>query len=373
MDSNFIVEKKCTRTKARLGRLKTHHGTVNTPVFMPVGTQATVKAMTPEELTGIGAEIILGNTYHIYLRPGMEVIEKAGGLHKFMSWNGPILTDSGGFQIFSLRSLRKISDEGVCFNSHIDGSPHFFSPQKVIEIQEIIGSDIMMPLDECVSADSSFEYTEKSLELTHKWAYQSLEARRNCHQLLFGIVQGCMYKDLREKSAKFLTELPFDGYSVGGLSVGEDKKTMIDVLSFTMDYLPYDKPRYLMGVGKPEDFFYCIELGIDMFDCVLPTRIARNGTVFTKDGKLVIKNAKYKFDFSPVEPDCNCYCCKNFTRAYLRHLFISDEILGSRLATLHNLTFIINLIKNIRVSIERDCFPEYKEEFLKRYFLENDG
>ncbi|MFH1454489.1 MAG: tRNA guanosine(34) transglycosylase Tgt [Armatimonadota bacterium] len=372
MSFSFKILKKSSECKARLGEITTSRGNITTPVFMPVGTQATVKTMTPEELLKMKSEIILGNTYHLYLRPGTHIIEKAGGLHKFMNWDKPILTDSGGFQVFSLAVLRKIKDEGVEFSSHIDGSKHFFTPEKVIDIQHILKSDIMMPLDECVPYPAEHSYAKKSLKLTHKWAKQSLDhfkKRRLKNQTLFGIVQGGMFNDLRTESAKYLAELDFPGYSIGGLSVGEPKKIMHEVLEHTEQYLPEGKPRYLMGVGKPEDFFECIMRGVDMFDCVLPTRIARNGSALTHYGKVAIKNAKYKDDFSPLDPDCDCYTCRNYTKAYLRHLFIAEEILGARLFSYHNLYFSINLIHNIREAIKEDRFLNYHKEFMEKYTI----
>lgn len=367
---SFKLLKKSSECNARLGEVTTARGKISTPIFMPVGTLATVKTLTPEELIQTKAEIILGNTYHLYLRPGTDVIKKAGGLHKFMNWDKPILTDSGGFQVFSLAKLRKIREDGVEFSSHIDGSKHFFTPQKVIDIQNILGSDIMMPLDECVSYPADHDYTKKSLKLTHMWAKLSKEyfkKKKIKNQALFGIVQGGMYKDLREESADFLIELDFHGYSIGGLSVGEPKHLMHEVIEHTEQFLPKNKPRYLMGVGKPEDFFECIMRGIDMFDCVLQTRIARNGTALTHYGKVAIKNAKYRFDFSPLDEDCNCYTCKNYTKAYLRHLFIAEEILGARLFSYHNLYFSINLIHNIRKAIQEDRFLKYYEQFMEKY------
>lgn len=370
MSFSFKLLKKSSECAARLGEITTSRGVISTPIFMPVGTLATVKTLTPEELTHMKAEIILGNTYHLYLRPGTDVIEKAGGLHKFMNWDKPILTDSGGFQVFSLAKLRKIKDDGVEFSSHIDGSKHFFTPEKVIDIQNILGSDIMMPLDECVPYPAEHDYTKKSLKLTHKWASLSKEHFKNKkikNQALFGIVQGGMYPDLRRESADYLTELDFNGYSIGGLSVGEPKHLMHEMLELTVPHLPENKPRYLMGVGKPEDFFECIMRGVDMFDCVLQTRIARNGTALTHYGKVAIKNAKYRFDFSPLDEDCNCYTCKNYTKAYLRHLFIAEEILGARLFSYHNLYFSINLIRNIRKAIKEDRFLKYYKEFMEKY------
>lgn len=365
----YRVIKKDTRTKARLGILETPHGVIETPVFMPVGTQATVKAMTPEELKEMGATIILGNTYHLYLRPGHKIIEKAGGLHKFMNWDRAILTDSGGFQVFSLSSLRKITEDGVEFRSHIDGSKHFFTPEKVIEIQNSLGSDIIMSFDECAPYPADYDYVKRSMELTIKWAERGKKAHKNTdRQALFGIVQGGTYKDLRRECAERLVDMDFPGYAIGGLSVGEPKDLMYEIIDFTTDYLPHDKPRYLMGVGTPEDLIEGVIRGVDMFDCVLPTRIARNGTVFTSRGKLIVRDAPYAEDFSPLDEECDCYTCKNYSRAYLRHLFKAKEILAARLATYHNLYFLIKLMEKIREAIRQERLLEFKEEFLKKYY-----
>lgn len=368
----YELIKECKDTKARLGKITTPHGEIETPIFMPVGTKATVKAMTPEELENLGAQIILSNTYHLYLRPGHDLIEEAGGLHKFMNWNKPILTDSGGFQVFSLGDLRTITEEGVEFRSHIDGSKHFISPEKSIEIQNSLGSDIMMAFDECPPYPADREYVKNSLERTTRWAKRCKEAHKNPDtQGLFGIVQGGMYKDLREQSAKEIMDLGFPGYAVGGLSVGEPAHLMYEVLDYTVPLLPKDKPRYLMGVGSPDYLFEAVIRGIDMADCVLPTRIARNGTVMTSQGKIVIKNAKYSRDFTTLDPECDCYTCKNYSKAYIRHLFKCDEILGARLATIHNLYFLIKLMENIRNAIREDRLLEYKKEFYKKYGYED--
>ncbi|MBE3579675.1 MAG: tRNA guanosine(34) transglycosylase Tgt [Caldanaerobacter subterraneus] len=365
----YKVIKKDARTKARLGILETPHKVIETPVFMPVGTQATVKAMTPDELKEMGATIILGNTYHLYLRPGHKIIEKAGGLHKFMNWDRAILTDSGGFQVFSLSSLRKITEDGVEFRSHIDGSKHFFTPEKVIEIQNSLGSDIIMSFDECAPYPADYDYVKRSMELTIKWAERGKKAHKNTdRQALFGIVQGGTYKDLRRECAERLVDMDFPGYAIGGLSVGEPKDLMYEIIDFTTDYLPHDKPRYLMGVGTPEDLIEGVIRGIDMFDCVLPTRIARNGTVFTSRGKLIVRDAPYAEDFSALDEECDCYTCKNYSRAYLRHLFKAKEILAARLATYHNLYFLIKLMEKIREAIRQDRLLEFKEEFLKKYY-----
>ena len=364
----YRLIKKDSRTNARLGILETPHGIIETPVFMPVGTQATVKAMTPEELKEIGATIILSNTYHLYLRPGHKIIEKAGGLHRFMNWDRAILTDSGGFQIFSLSSLRKIKEEGVEFRSHIDGSKHFFTPEKVIEIQNALGSDIMMSFDECAPYPADYDYVKKSMELTIKWAERGKRAHKNTEkQALFGIVQGGIYEDLRKECAQRLVDMDFPGYSIGGLSVGEPKNVMYDIVDLTTEYLPEDKPRYLMGVGSPDDLIEGVIRGVDMFDCVLPTRIARNGTVFTSKGKLIVRDAPYAEDFSPLDEECDCYTCRNYSRAYIRHLFKANEILAARLATIHNLYFLIKLMERIREAIRQDRLLEFKKQFFKKY------
>ncbi len=364
----FELIKKDLHSQARLGKITTSHGQVNTPVFMPVGTQATVKAMTSEELKEIGVEIILSNTYHLYLRPGHELIKNIGGLHKFMHWDRPILTDSGGYQVFSHNELRKIKEEGVYFQSHLDGSRHFLSPEKAIEIQEALGADIIMCFDECTPYPATRDYTADSMERTHRWAKRCKEkfihdSRLTAHSSLFGIVQGGMFQDLRKQSAEEITGICFDGYAIGGLSVGEDKIIMYDTVDATVPYLPYDKPRYLMGVGTPEDLVECVTRGVDMFDCVMPTRNARNGTLFTKRGKLGIRGALFANDTKPVEDGCGCYTCRNYSRAYLRHLFAASEILAARLGTYHNLYYYINLMRDIRKAIEEDRFGEFKKEF----------
>lgn len=368
MAIKYKVIKKSTETDARLGKITTPHGEIETPTFMPVGTRATVKAMTPEEVKDIGAQIILSNTYHLYLKPGHDLIEEAGGLHKFMNWNGPILTDSGGFQVFSLGDLRKIKEEGVEFRSHIDGSKHFISPEKAIDIQNALGSDIMMCFDECVSYPASYEYTKQSMERTSRWARRCKDHHKNLEkQGLFGIVQGGMYRDLREQSAKDLLQMDFSGYAIGGLSVGEPMDIMCEVLDYTTPMLPEDKPRYLMGVGTPDYLFEAVIRGIDMADCVLPTRIARNGTAMTSQGRVVIRNAKYAKDFTPLDDECDCYTCKNYSRAYIRHLFNVNEILGLRLTTIHNLRFLIKVMENIREAIRNDNLLDYRENFYKKY------
>ena len=364
----YELIKKDSRTKARRGRVNTPHGPIETPVFMPVGTAGTVKAMKPEEVRDMGAQIILGNTYHLYLRPGHEVVKAAGGLHKFMNWERAILTDSGGFQVFSLGAMRKISEEGVEFRSHIDGSKHMLSPEKSMEIQNALGSDIMMAFDECAPYPADRNYVKNSLERTTRWLKRCKEYHKNTEQQsLFGIMQGGMYKDLRKQSAEEIVELDLPGYAIGGLSVGEPKEIMYEVMDDCVDYLPADKPRYLMGVGSPDCLFEGVERGIDMFDCVLPTRIARHGMAMTSQGRVNIKNAKYERDFTPLDPNCDCYTCRNYSKAYLRHLFQSDEILSSMLMTTHNLHFLVNTMAGIRKAIEEDRFLEYKKEFYDSY------
>lgn len=364
----YELIKKDSRTKARRGRLHTPHGDVETPVFMPVGTAATVKAMKPEELKELGARIILSNTYHLYLRPGADIIREAGGLHKFMNWDRPILTDSGGFQVFSLGVMRKITEEGASFRSHIDGSKHMLSPEKSIEVQNALGSDIMMAFDECIPYPADYDYAKKSTERTSRW----LERCKNAHkdisrQSLFGIMQGGMYRDLREKSAREIVELDLPGYAIGGLSVGEPRDVMYSVLDYSADLLPENKPRYVMGVGTPDHLFEGVERGIDMFDCVLPTRLARNGAAMTSTGRISIKNAKYEHDFTPLDHECHCYTCTHYSRAYLRHLFKANEILSSMLLSYHNLYFLVHTMENIRKAIEEDRFLEYKREFYMKY------
>ncbi len=366
----YELIKKDAKTGARRGRIYTPHGIIETPVFMPVGTQATVKAMTPDELKEmVNAKIILSNTYHLYLRPGDELIAEAGGLHKFMNWDRAILTDSGGFQVFSLADLRNITEEGVKFKSHLDGSSHFISPEKSMSIQNNLGSDIMMVFDECCPYPATYEYTKASMERTTRWAKRCIEAHKNPdRQGLFGIVQGGMYKDLREESAKQLVELDFPGYAVGGLSVGEPAELMYDILSYTTPFLPEDKPRYLMGVGTPDYLIEAVLRGIDMCDCVLPTRIARNGTAMTSHGKVVVRNATFEKDWTPLDSECDCYTCTHYTRAYIRHLIKAGEILGARLLTIHNLRFLVRLMENVREAIEQDRLLEFRDEFYKKYY-----
>ncbi|MCZ7613380.1 MAG: tRNA guanosine(34) transglycosylase Tgt [Ignavibacteriaceae bacterium] len=370
----FSVINKDKNSKARAGFFETDHGVVETPAFMPVGTQGSVKAVNQGYLEkDINAQIILSNTYHLYLRPGTEVLEKAGGLHKFMNWRKPILTDSGGYQVYSLSSLRKLKEDGVEFRSHLDGSTHFFSPEKVIQIQRSIGSDIMMVLDECTPYPCDYEYAKKSTELTSKWAILNKEAFENTkplydhNQFLFGIIQGSVYKDLRESSAKDLLQNNFDGYAIGGLAVGEPTEMMYDITNFTTDFMPEDKPRYLMGVGRPENILESIDRGIDMFDCVMPTRNARHGVLFTNSGVLTLTNAKFKDDFDKVDENCNCYTCQNYSRAYLRHLFNSGELLALQLASIHNLHFYISLMSEARKRILERSFKEWKNKTMKKY------
>jgi queuine tRNA-ribosyltransferase len=357
MPFKFEIIKKSKKSKARVGKLHTSHGIVNTPAFLPVGTQGTVKAVSPRELLEIGAEMILCNTYHLYLRPGHELIREAGGLHKFISWDKPILTDSGGFQIFSLGGLREISDDGVIFTSHVDGSKHNLTPEKIVEIQLAFGSDIMMPLDECVAYPCEHAKTLEAVRRTSDWAKRSRESRESRvesrESVLFGIVQGGMYKDLRERSAKEIVEMDFPGYAIGGLSVGEPRNLMYEMLEVSTGILPEDKPRHLMGVGYAGDILESIKYGVDLFDCVIPTRLARHGSFLNKEGRQGIRNAKYEKDFTPLEEGCDCYACKNFSRAYIRHLFWAKEILAMELMTIHNLRFLVRLLEGIREEIKR--------------------
>ncbi len=362
----FKLEHKDTDTGARAGQIITEHGKINTPVFMPVGTQATVKAMTPEELNEINSSIILANTYHLYLRPGSDLIARAGGLHEFMHWDKAILTDSGGFQVFSLSDLNEITEDGVYFQSHIDGSHHFLSPEKSMQIQKELGSDIIMAFDECPPYTDDYNYIKNSLEKTLNWGRRSKEAA-DSSQTLFGIIQGGIFKELREHSVREMIKIDFPGYAIGGLSVGEKKEEMLDILDFTVPLLPENKPRYLMGVGTPEDLIEGVRKGVDMFDCVMPTRIARHGSVYTSRGRLTIRNAEYKEDFSPLDPECDCYVCKNYKRSYIRHLLKRNEILGVRLTTYHNLYFLLNLMNEMREAIERDEFPVFREKFYSKY------
>jgi len=367
----FKIIHKDKNTNARIGVLKTAHGAVETPVFMPVGTQATVKALSNEEVKYCGANIILGNTYHLYLRPGMEIIKNAGGLHKFMSWDKAILTDSGGFQVFSLATLMKVREEGVEFNSHVDGSRHFLTPEKVVQLQQDLGSDIMMPLDECLHYPSTKDKAEQSFALTNRWAKRSKEEFEKDGQgkkMLFGIVQGSTYSDLRKRAAEELAAMDFDGYSIGGLSVGEPAELMYEMMENAVKYLPLNKPRYTMGIGMPHDFFEAIEKGVDMFDCVVPTRNARNGAAYTNEGRIIIRNGEYSKDLRPLSETCDCVVCKNYSRSYIRHLFNTEEILGLRLTSLHNVYFYVKLLDRIREAIREDRFLELKKEFENRIF-----
>ena len=353
---------------ARRGVVHTPHGDIQTPIFMPVGTLATVKAMSPEELKNdVKAQIILSNTYHLYLRPGHDLVKEAGGLHKFMNWDRPILTDSGGFQVFSLSSLRKITEEGVIFNSHLDGSKHIFTPEKVMEIEEALGADIIMAFDECCPYPSDYKYTKNSMERTTRWAKRCKEAHTTENQGLFGIIQGGFYKDLREISARDLISLDFPGYAIGGISVGEPKEEFLDILRYTAPLMPENKPRYLMGVGTPDYLIEASLAGIDMCDCVLPTRLARHGTALTSKGKLVIRNQNFARDWNKLDDECDCYTCRNYTRAYLRHLVKTNEILGMRLLSLHNLRFLTKLMERVRIEIENDNLLAFREEFYKKY------
>ena len=354
---------------ARLGKIKTNHGEFDTPMFMPVGTLANVKTLTPEQVKETNAGIILSNTYHLWLRPGEDVVKNAGGLHKFMNYDGPILTDSGGFQVFSLAKNKKkdIVEEGVHFKSHIDGKPLLLTPELSIEIQNKLDSDIAMSFDECIPYPSDYNYTKKSTERTLRWAKRGLEAHKNENQSLFGIVQGGEYEDLRKYSAEETVKMNFDGYSIGGTSVGEGKDTMYKMVDYAVKYLPEDKPRYLMGVGDPIDILEGIERGIDMFDCVLPTRLARHGNAFTRTGKINLKNAKYKEEFTPIEDTCDCYTCKNYTKAYVKHLINCEESLGGTLLSIHNIRFLIKLTEEIREAIKNDNFENYKKEFIEKY------
>ena len=367
MKVKYQLLKKDGKTNARHGLLHTNYGTVETPMFMPVGTQATVKTLSPEELKDIHSGVILSNTYHLWLRPGEDIVAKAGGLHRFMNYDGPILTDSGGFQVFSLADKKNITEEGVLFKSHINGEKLFLTPEKSIEIQNKLDSDIAMSFDECIPYPASYEYAKKSTERTIRWAKRGKDAHKNEKQSLFGIVQGGEYEDLRKWSAQETVKLGFDGYSIGGTSVGEDKPTMYKMIDDAIVYLPEDKPRYLMGVGDPIDILEGVERGVDMFDCVLPTRIARHGNAFTHHGKINLKNAKFKEDFTPIESECNCYACKHYTKAYIRHLIVANETFGQRLLSIHNLRFLIKLVEDLRIAIDKDAFLSYKENFIKEY------
>ncbi len=367
----FTILQQDTSTKARLGLLRTAHGDIQTPSFMPVGTQGTVKGLSPQDLNEASSQIILGNAYHLYLRPGLDIIKKAGGLHKFISWEKPILTDSGGYQIFSLAALRKVKDEGVEFQSHLDGSAHFLTPEKVIEIQNVLGSDIMMPLDECVHYPCEKGHAQKALERTTYWAKRSKLAASSelqapssklqtpASQLLFGIIQGATYEDLRKESAKQIIDTGFDGYAIGGLSVGEPKDLRYNMLSFTMEFLPSESVHYLMGIGTPDDIIGAVKTGMDIFDCVIPTRYGRNGSAFTSEGKVVIRNGAYSADFKPLDERCPCYTCRNFSRSYIRHLFNAEEMLGLRLVSYHNIYFYNKLLEAIRKAIKENRLKEF--------------
>ena len=375
----YTLLKKDKNTEARLGKIITSHGEVDTPNFMPVGTSASVKTLTPQDLKSVGTQIILSNAYHLLLRPGAQIIENAGGLHKFMNWDGPILTDSGGFQVFSLAQLRKIKDDGVEFQSHIDGSKYFITPESIIDFQKVLGSDIMMVLDECIPYPCEHDYVNIALKRTIDWARRSKKAfilgkksttryaSRDTRYELFGIVQGGAYPDLRKQAVKQLIDIGFDGYAIGGLSVGEPTELMYETLDATINLLPDDKTRYLMGVGTPQDIVEAVSRGIDIFDCVVPTRNGRNGTAFTAEGLVKIRNAKYKNDYSALDKNCDCECCKNYTRSYLNHLFNVNEILGLRLLSLHNVSFYATLMKNIQRSIEDGSFIDFKKSILDIY------
>ena len=359
----------CKQSGARLGVLHTPHGDIPTPIYMPVGTAACVKAMTPREMEEIGTKILLSNTYHLHLRPGEDLVREAGGLHSFMDWHGPILTDSGGFQVFSLAGIRKIREEGVTFQSHLDGSRQFIGPETSMEIQQALGSDIAMAFDVCSPYPCDWKTAKEAMERTHRWAERCKASHTREDQALFGIVQGAFYKDLRVESAKTLRDMDFIGYGIGGLSVGEPKPVMYEMLEEIMSFMPTEKPRYLMGVGTPDCFLEGVLRGVDMFDCVLATRIARNGTVLTHNGRLVVKNAQYARDFTPLDDQCDCYACTHFTRAYIRHLFKAGEITGARLASIHNLRFLIHMMEEIREAIAEDRFLDYRKSFYERYDL----
>ncbi|MCK5811771.1 MAG: tRNA guanosine(34) transglycosylase Tgt [Clostridiales bacterium] len=363
----YELIKTCQQTGARLGKVHTPHGSFDTPAFMPVGTQATVKGMSPDELKEIGSGIILSNTYHLYMRPGNELIKKAGGLHNFMNWDKPILTDSGGFQVFSLAEFRKITEDGVTFKSHIDGSSHLFTPEKATEIQNDLGADIIMAFDECIPYPAEYDYAKNSLERTTRWLQRCKDSNKRDDQALFGIIQGGMFPDLRIQSAKEITSIDLPGYAIGGLSVGESKDEMYKMLDITTPIMPSNKPRYLMGVGSPDALIEGSIRGIDMFDCVLPTRIGRNGTAMTSKGRVIVRDRKYAEDFSPLDEKCDCYVCKNFSKAYIRHLIKAKEMLGLRLVTWHNLYFLLGLMEGIRKAIIEDRLKDFRNEFFEKY------
>lgn len=371
MSAHFQVLHQDSGCRARTARLETGHGPISTPIFMPVGTNATVKAMRPENLQEAGAQIILANTYHLYLRPGHRLVQQLGGLHRFMAWDGPILTDSGGFQVYSLTELRKITEEGVTFRSHIDGSPHLLTPELSIKIQEALGADIIMCFDECPPAEAERGYVERSLAMTTRWARRCKETHCRTDQQLFGIVQGGRFSDLRQRSLQELQEIGFDGYALGGLSVGEEKPVMHEVMDACSPLLPSDHPRYIMGIGTPEDLVEAVWRGYDMFDCVMPTRNARNGMLFTSQGRLNIKRKQYEDDQGPLDPDCDCYVCRTYSRAYLRHLFRSGEILSSMLNTHHNIAWYLNLMDRIRNAIAQDSFEAFRKEFYRQHHNDN--
>lgn len=363
----FVLETTCEQSWARTGLLSTPHGNVRTPVFAPVGTQATVKTMSPRELKEVGASLLVANTYHLYLRPGVEVVAKLGGLHSFMGWDRPILTDSGGFQVFSMERLRSVDDGGVTFRSHVDGSEHRLTPEKSVAVQEQLGADLVVALDVCPPYPSDYEHNRVALDRTHRWAERCLAAHSRSDQMMLGVVQGGTYAELREESARYLASLDFPGYAIGGLSVGEPKELMHEMLEVAIPLLPEDKPRHLLGVGSPEDLFEGVWRGTDIFDCALPTRVARNGTFLIPQGRLNIRNARYSDDPAPVQKDCSCYTCRNFSRSYLRHLVMTREILGLHLATLHNLQFMIDLMDDIREAIRQGRFALLREQFLSTY------
>lgn len=372
---DFYLEIKhvCKQTGARYGILHTPHGDVETPMFMPVGTLATVKYLSPEDLYELEAGVVLANTYHLWLRPGEDVVANAGGVQKFMNYNGPMLTDSGGFQVFSLADRRKITEEGVKFKHHLNGSPLFLSPEKAIEIQNKLGADIIMSFDECPPYPATYEYMKNSVERTLRWAKRGQEAHKNEKQALFGIVQGGEYEDLRKHCAETLAAMDFPGYSIGGTSVGENKETMYKMIDYSIKYLPFDKPRYLMGVGSYDSIIEGVIRGVDMFDCVLPTRIARHGALMTSQGRINIRDKKYEYDLSRLDPECDCYTCRNYTKSYLRHLYKCDEGLGKRLLSIHNIRFLINLTKQIRLAIQEDRLLDFKNEFFEKYGLNVDN
>ncbi len=373
MKIEYTLLKEEKHTSARLGKIKTNYGTYETPMFMPVGTQATVKTLSPEELKECDAGIILANTYHLWLRPGEDVIKEAGGLHKFMNWNGPILTDSGGFQVFSLAKPKDITEEGVRFKNQYNGDSLLLTPEKSIEIQNKLDSDIAMSFDECVGFPHTRKYVEESVERTLRWAKRGKDVFNNERQSLFGIVQGAEFEDLRKHCVEELTKMDFDGYSIGGTSVGEEKSVQYQMVEYSCKYLPKDKVRYLMGVGDPIDIVENVIRGVDIFDCVSPTRLARHGHALTKYGKINLKNAKYKKDFTPISADCDCYACKNYTKAYIKHLINAEETFGARLLSIHNITYLINLTKELREAIKNDNILEYREEFIKNYYGEKES